>query len=248
MEGLTERVRQGAANPPYFQMYRSTFTGSLQLPRLIDDIFEKSPELAAELFGLVVNHSNLDHRLVVVNARDLCDGLEFHDFFSCQDLEPRGCSPGARRIFIEFDHYEFIDRGWFPDKYGWMIESRGIDDKGIERVQATLVVEQNKLIIGPEAVVYFDLDSNGRIPGWPGGIEICWTTVSSHSRVRDGDPIDRYLVYPALVALERLNAEGESIRAHVPDQSPRWSPRGIALPPLFPFVIPSGRSFLNHHK
>jgi hypothetical protein len=94
------------------------------------------------------------------------------------------------------------------------------------------------LVVGPEAVFDLDLDEAGRMIGWPELPKPGWTTPSSSRRVvGNGQLIN--LLYPAVVALERLNAEGDSIRTHSPVPNPYRVKRH--LPPLFPSVIPFPR-------
>jgi hypothetical protein len=208
------------------------------MDRFIDRIFERSPELAAHLFGpLGVGHG-LARPLVVVDANELLETLVLDMVFNSPQ-EPLGCSPGPGRVFVEFGRLsDFLDPS-DVDVHGWLFAGRGPRPGVPERVRASLVVEQHRLIIGPEAVLDLDLDEAGRVIGWPQLPTPRWTTPSSSRRVV-GDGHIRWLLYPALVALERLNVEGDSIRAHIPEPNGGRSKRG--LPPLFPHVTPSPRT------
>jgi hypothetical protein len=77
--------------------------------------------------------------------------------------------------------------------------------------------------------------------GWPDLPSPDWATPSSARRViGDGPFLD--LIHPALVALERLNAEGESIRVETPSPGLDADRSRRGLPPLFPYLIPSWRT------
>jgi hypothetical protein len=206
------------------------------MDRFIDRVFASQPELAAHLFKPAHDQADRPGTLVVA-AHEVLDSLALDSFFGTQ--EPSGCSPGSRRIFVEFgrvhpdmDH----DR---PDFHGWLFVGQGPRPGIFERVRAGLIVEHHPATIGLELLVDLDLDESGRVIGWPGPLAHRWRTPSSSRRVVGRDHFMGSL-YPALVAIERLNIEGDSIRSGTPESDPAREKRG--LPPLFRFVTPSPRT------
>jgi hypothetical protein len=77
------------------------------MDRFIDRIRDKRPELAAHLIGPAGKNPDGTSPLVVVDAEKL-RGPSFYLHALEPQPSPVGCSPGRRRVFVEFGEVPFL--------------------------------------------------------------------------------------------------------------------------------------------
>ena len=172
----------------------------------------RNSQLAAEVFGTSDPVTGVERPLVVVDADKLIASCFAERTFGTS-ATPAGCSSGGRRILVEFDRSQNLlghaDRRY---DHGWLFDSKGPGPGLARRVRASLLVDQGRRTILPVATVYLELDEAGRVLGWPDIPPIAWSDHPSTKGLIEGDLVE--LLYPALVALERIDAEGDAIEAY----------------------------------
>ena len=206
----------------------------------LERIFLRDPWLATSLVDRPGPGGDPAAPLVVVDAEGLLNHC-FVDVYCGAGMRLGRCSPGPRRVFVEFGRPALpIWEPNLPDSHGWLFEGMPPGPGAAERLRATLVVEHHRSISGSVAMVDLELDERGRPIGWPSTPPHAWASPDWPRRVVGGFRIE-HILYPALVALERLAAEGDSIAVRNPSAGPGTAQAARRPRPPFSYLVPSER-------